>query len=324
MNHGSRLLIVEDEALVADDLEQRLTRLGYQVAGLADNGVEALRLASESRPDLVLSDIQIKGPSDGIQVAGELHRKLDIPVVFLTAHADEATFRQAKASFPYGYILKPYGDTDLRTAIEIALIRHGAEQKVRRAERLLDATLRSIGEAVIATDTTGGITFLNPAAEVLLGVQATGCLGQELGSVLRIEESSENIPETMAGSSARTRLLISAAGPKHPVDYTRTPILDAQGRSIGEIRVLRNASERHRHEAERERLIAELQSALANVKTLGGLLPICAWCKKIRDDQGYWEQIESYLGKHSKAGFTHGICPECSERHLLVRYDPEH
>lgn len=323
MNHGPRLLIVEDEALVADDLEQRLTRLGYQVAGLADNGSQTLRLASELRPDLVLSDIQIKGPADGIEVAGTLHRELDIPVVFLTAHADEATFRQAKASFPYGYILKPYGDADLRTGIEIALIRHIAEQKARRAERLLEASLRSIGEAVIATDNAGRVTFLNPAAEILLGVQAAGCLGHELGSVLRIEESSETTPETTAALSARTRLLISAAGPKHPVDDTRAPILDSHGRSIGEILVLRDASERRRHEAERERLIADLQNALAKVKTLGGLLPICAWCKKIRDDQGYWEQIESYLGKHSKAGFTHGICPECSERHLLVAQDPK-
>lgn len=310
MKTGSRLLIVEDEALVADDLEQRLSRLGYDVVGLADNGEQALRLAGEFKPDLVLSDIQIKGSRDGIQVANQLALEQGIPVVFLTAHADEATFQQAKAAGPYGYILKPYGDGDLRTAIEIALVRREAEQKVRRAEQLLDATLRSIGEGVVATDGEGKVTFMNSVAERLVGVRAADCLGHELDSVLRI---------TDAGSqpSATHRMLVSFAGERHPVDDTRTPILDVQGRSMGSILVFRDVSERRRQELERERLIVELQTALGNVKTLSGLLPICAWCKKIRDDKGYWEQIESYIGKHSEADFTHGICPQCCEKQLL-------
>ncbi len=98
------------------------------------------------------------------------------------------------------------------------------------------------------------------------------------------------------------------------VSLTVSPIKDSSGRIIGASAIARDISEKKRAEQEREKLIAELQEALANVKTLSGLIPICASCKKIRDDRGYWNQIENYLKEHSEAEFSHGICPDCAQR----------
>src|SRR4030095_8260708 len=99
-----------------------------------------------------------------------------------------------------------------------------------------------------------------------------------------------------------------------PIDGSCAPIRDEAGQTVGNILVFRDVSERKQHEAEREKLIAELQQALASVKTLRGLLPLCPWCKQMRDDDGYWQNVEGYIQAHSDAEFTHGICPECFEK----------
>ena len=321
-----RILVVEDEALVAENLRRCLHDLGYSVAGIADTAAEALGLAREHKPDLVLSDIQIKGREDGTSAARTLSRELGLPVVFLTAHADDATIQRARQSGPFGYVVKPYSERDLRIAIEVALERHRLEQRVRRAERLLDATLRSIADAVIATDALGRITFMNPVAEALTGVTAGDAVGRDLGTVfltgdaatshtvqnpaLAVIQSGEAIPPQKA------QTLVASGGTRRPIDGSCAPIRDEHGQVVGGILVFRDVSERTKHETEREKLIAELQQALASVRTLRGLLPICAWCKQIRDDDGYWQSVEDYVQAHSNAEFTHGICPECFEKQV--------
>lgn len=323
----ARILVVEDEALVAENLRRCLQDLGYSVAGIADTATEAVDLARERKPDLVLSDIQIKGRVDGTAAARTLSRELDLPVVFLTAHADDATIERARQSGPFGYVVKPYSERDLRIAIEVALERHRLEQRVRRAERLLDATLRSIADAVIATDALGRITFMNPVAEALTGDKASDAVGRELGSVFRTGdqptgESTHNpalavIQSGEALAPRRDQTLLAGDATRRPIDGSCAPIRDEHGQVVGSILVFRDVTERKKHEAEREKLIAELQEALASVRTLRGLLPICAWCKQIRNDEGYWQSVEDYIQAHSDAEFTHGICPECFEKQLV-------
>ena len=323
---AARILVVEDEALVAENLRRCLQDLGYTVAGIADTAAEAIDLARQHKPDLVLSDIQIKGRVDGTVAARTLNGELDLPVVFLTAHADDATLQRARQSGPFGYVVKPYSERDLRIAIEVALERHRLEQRVRRAERLLDATLRSIADAVIATDAQGRITFMNPVAETLTGNKASDAVSHELGAVFLTGDSSIDPPDENPALAAlhsgeavalkREQNLLARDGARRPIDGSCAPIRNEHGQVAGSILVFRDVGERKKHELEREKLIGELQVALANVRTLHGLLPICAWCKQIRNDEGYWQSVEDYIQAHSDAQFTHGICPDCLEKQL--------
>ena len=164
-----RILIVEDESVVALDLRSRLAALGYDVCGAAARGEEALAYVDAGHPDLVLMDIRLKGAMDGIAAADEVRRRWRIPVVYLTAYADDSTLQRAKITEPFGYVLKPFEDRELKSAIEMALYKHAAEQRLRDSEQRYATTLRSIGDGVIATDRHGCVTLLNPVAETLTG-----------------------------------------------------------------------------------------------------------------------------------------------------------
>lgn len=143
----AKILIVEDEKIVAKDIEYRLRKLGYTVTGMATSGRDALQKAEETVPDLVLMDIQIKGDMDGIAAAEALRQRLQLPVIYLTAYADEPTLRRAKITLPYGYLLKPFEERDLHTAIEVALRQHELQRTLeRRATHL--ALINDIGSQI--------------------------------------------------------------------------------------------------------------------------------------------------------------------------------
>lgn len=129
----TNILVVEDEPLIAMDIRQRLLRLGYNVTAIADSAETALEAVEQFLPDLVLMDIQLYGDRDGIDTAAEIQERFKLPVVYLTAHADSATLEQAKLTRPFGYIVKPFENHDLTTAIEIALSRHQAEVAIQQA-----------------------------------------------------------------------------------------------------------------------------------------------------------------------------------------------
>jgi len=130
---SAKLLLVEDERLIALDIKRRLQQLGYEVAAIAHHAEAALAAIAEHHPDLILMDIHLQGNVDGVAIAEQARSQHNIPVIFLTAHADEATLRQAKATQPFGYLVKPVETHDLSTAIEIALTRHQAEQSIAMA-----------------------------------------------------------------------------------------------------------------------------------------------------------------------------------------------
>lgn len=190
----ARILIVEDEGLIAADIEDRLTRLGYQVDGWASTGEEAIKNIDTCLPDLILMDIMLRGNIDGIAVAEHVHQHYQIPVIFLTAYSDETMIERAKRTEPFAFLLKPFNERELRSNIEMTLYKH-------------------------------------------------------------------------------------------------------------------------RMERERNQLQAKLAEAQQQLKVLSGLLPICSFCKKIRDDQGNWKQLEEYITDHSEAQFTHSLCLPCLQIH---------
>jgi len=189
----TRVLVAENEPTISIDLEGRLRRLGYEVAGRVDNGEAAIRLAKVCQPHVVLMDVEIEGNLPGTDAARFIQKTLKLPVVYLSANSSDTTIFRARDTGPFGFILAPFDERELKVAIEIAVYRH-------------------------------------------------------------------------------------------------------------------------RMELEREGLIHQLQDALAQVKALSGLLPICAQCKMVRDDGGYWSKVEAYIEQRTEARFSHGLCPDCYQK----------
>ncbi|MDZ7337832.1 MAG: response regulator [candidate division KSB1 bacterium] len=131
MDRAARIMVVEDLNITALDLKNRLRKMGYEVPALAGSGEEAIQKAEETHPDLILMDIRLKGEMDGVEAAERIRAKLDIPVIYLTAHADDNTLQRAMVTGPYGYVLKPFEEKELRITIEMALHRHRKEAKLR-------------------------------------------------------------------------------------------------------------------------------------------------------------------------------------------------
>jgi PAS domain S-box-containing protein len=323
MTDKARILIVEDESIIALDIRDRLEGLGYAIADAVSSGAEAVQAAAETRPSVVLMDIRLKGSMDGVQAAEQIRARFDIPVVYLTAYSDETTLQRAKVTEPFGYLLKPFEDRELHIAIAVTLYKHEMERKLKQRERWLAATLSSIGDAVIATDAQGRIELMNPAAEALTGWRQRQASGEYWTKVFNIlhetppplghDPASQALPQDTTSGQTR-HILITKDGREVPIGDSASPIKDEKGTITGAVLIFRDVSQEVQAQQAREELIAELQEALDKVKTLSGLLPICSSCKKIRDDQGYWQQVEVYIQDHSDAEFSHGICPDCARK----------
>ncbi len=195
-----KVLIVEDQTVVAMATQASLEDMGYSVTSLATSGIQAIELAERDKPDIVLMDIMLKDDMTGIEAAHHIFTQFDIPIIYLTANSDTETLEKAKVAEPFGYLLKPYNNRELQSTIEMALYKHEMEQQ-------------------------------------------------------------------------------------------------------------------------RKFLVDELRQKIEEIKTLRGLLPTCMYCKKIRDDEGYWQRFEKYISKRSEAVFSHGVCPICMKEHHPEAYE---
>lgn len=165
----TQILVVEDEIIVAEDIRRSLKNLGYSVPAVASSGETAVKKAEDNGPDLVLMDIMLQGEMDGVTAAGIIRSKFDIPIVYLTAYSDNRILERAKITEPFGYIIKPFNERELAINIEIALYKHKMEKKLKDSKEWYHVTLRSISDAVIATDPKGCVLFMNPVAQEMTG-----------------------------------------------------------------------------------------------------------------------------------------------------------
>jgi PAS domain S-box-containing protein len=266
-----RILIVEDESLVARDIENMIVSLGYEACGIANTGDEAVEKAARSRPDLILMDVIIKGNLDGIAAAEKIWDSFHIPVIYVTAYADEQTLKRAKTTEPFGYILKPFDERELKVAIEMAFYKSQMGLKLREREEWLSALLKSIGDGVIATDKSGRITFMNPLAEKLTGWRQEEALRKSLAEVFTTQaapgqDEEAEIPHKEArGDGARfiTEITLCAKnGTKFPVEETIMPLNNPYHNPNGNVLVFHDISARKRAEMELKDSWEKLHQAL--------------------------------------------------------------
>jgi two-component system cell cycle sensor histidine kinase/response regulator CckA len=229
-----RIMLVEDEKVVAADIEECVKGLGYVVTGSVASGSEALRLAVRTAPDLVLMDIKLKGVLDGVDVGGALREQLHIPVVYLTAHADAEILERAKKTAPAGYVLKPFDDRTLRTAIEIALDRFRRETQLTQWTERLSTAIGSIDEGVIVTQETGCVVVMNRVAETLTGWTQAQASGKPLREIFTLIDAKTGcIRNSPVGRAFREGIsiglgdhsvLLGASGRRIPIQGSATPV----------------------------------------------------------------------------------------------------
>ncbi len=179
-----KILVVEDEAIIGLDIKRLLSAAGYAIAGVAATSEQAIRAAETTNPDLVLMDIHLKGSKDGIDTAQYIRQSYNLPVVFVTAHADRATLERARETEPFGYIVKPISALSLTSTVEMALHKHRIERQLEEHRAWLGTVLQTIPDAVVVSDLSGRVQFLNSAAGQLLGAVQGNVLGELVDDVL--------------------------------------------------------------------------------------------------------------------------------------------
>lgn len=254
----TNILIVEDENVVALEIQERLKSYGYHVTGFAVSGEEAIKMAEATCPDLVLMDIMLKGKMDGVDAAQMIRACFDIPVVYLTALSDENTLQRAKATKPFGYLIKPFNEKELHSTIEVALYMHKMEQKLKESQQWYVATLNSIADAVIATDKMGNIRFMNYFAEALTGWKFEDAVKRPIAEVFNVinEETGEPFDDPAKkaiqrgiffGLADRTAL-VTKDSTKIPIDIIGSPIKDMRNNVLGVVLIFYSTMDRNKIE----------------------------------------------------------------------------
>ena len=274
---GGRVLIVEDQGIVATDIKRCLEDAGFEVTGLAGSMDEAIREVSASRPDLVLMDIRIKGDADGIEVAKYLRLHFELPVVYLTAHDDRDTLERAKRAEPVAYLIKPFKPVELINTVELAIKRSRADQQVRERERFFLSVMDAIGDGVLTADSEGRVRFMNRAAEELTGRRQEDALDQPAVNIVRVVNDPagdrerfralvhlDNAREADTGGEYR---VVTPNGADRWLTIKAASISPAGSDAIRVV-VMQDITRRKRTDLEIRRLNQELRAHLTELKSL--------------------------------------------------------
>ena len=292
-----RILYVEDDKFEQREFDRmvRLKKLPYAVT-IVGTVEEAKRRLGTEQFDVVVADYML-GDGTGFDLF-QLIR--NTPVILVTAAGDQEVAVRAMKAGAFDYLIKDEGRHYL-SIIPLTLEKAIDWRRTERRVRLLSDALMNTSDSVIITDPDNKITFVNRSFLKTYGYTERELIGAD----------ASLIGETAAEGEFNHR---REDGTMFPVSLSRAVIRDDRGCVVALALLTRDMTERKKAEAEREKMIRELQEALANVKTLSGMLPICAWCKKVRNDKGYWQAVESYIRDHSEAEFSHGVCPDCAEK----------
>ncbi len=266
----TKILVVEDESIVARDIRNMLVGLGYEVTAVVSGAMAAIQKAQETGPDIVLMDVMLNGDITGVEAAEQIYTNFSIPVVYLTAFADSTTVQQAKKTEPFGYIIKPFEERELQTTIEIALYKYKMQMELKDRERWLSTILKSIGDGVIATNKNGAITFMNPLAETLTGWKLDQALDRTLRDVFKVMNqkpgkmqriSVKKILKGEGSALSDEAILVSKKGKKTPIDPRLEPIKDDGGNISGIVLAFTDVTARKMAEEELKRSLEQQKIA---------------------------------------------------------------
>lgn len=269
-----RIMVVEDQAIVAKDIKATLEGLGYEVPAVAHTGEDAVRKAAETVPDLILMDINLRGEMDGIEAVGRIREKADIPVIFLTAYSDQATLDRAKLTSPMAYLIKPFEESELRTAIEVALWRHGMEKRLRESERRFRTIFENANDEIVYLDSKGIVIDVNKKVFDIFGFVPEEVIGKNVFEIpfmdrANLELVTEEFVHAIEMGNARLLVIESKHKDGHPVYVeASTNLLEENGRVEGVLVILRDITGRKKQEKEREGLIAALRASEERYRAL--------------------------------------------------------
>jgi two-component system sensor kinase FixL len=266
-----RILVAEDDGMVAEAICDRLTESGVEVVARADTGAGAVEAALAQRPDLILMDVRLKGDMDGIRASELINEKMRVPVVYLTGDADQKTLQRAKAASAYGYVLKPFHMRNLIGAIEVAVDRFEMERRLEDSRLTYATILGSIADGVIAVDTQGCVRFMNGVAERLTGWLTRDAQQQQLGAVLNLDSGNDQAAVDLIARVLNSRNtlpfgrdahVISREGIRVPVDGGMSCVVDSLDRIVGACITFRDVTDTRKAESERLHLEAALLDAV--------------------------------------------------------------
>lgn len=314
-----RVLLVEDnpalERMIQDMLAQAPgTLILAESQGHLEGG---LRRLESGGLDLALIDLTLPDSQGLDTFLAFYNRAPELPIIVLTALEDETIALTALRDGAQDYLIK----TDINPRTLGRAIRYAIERKRGEEARCrLAAIVDSSHDAIIGLSLEGLIVSWNAGAEKIFGYAFEDVIGRP-SSVLLPSGHFDGMPAILDNLKSGQfvhdfeELRVTQEGREVHLAVSVSPIKNTFGKIIGASMIARDIDDKKRQENEREQLISDLQAALAKVNMLSGLLPICASCKKIRDDHGYWTQVEVYVMAHSQAAFTHGICPECEKQY---------
>ncbi|MEJ8542963.1 response regulator [Methanothermobacter wolfeii] len=238
----ARVMVVEDESIVAIDITQRLESLGYEVTATASTGEKAVEMAKKTKPDIILMDIVLKGDMDGIEAAEEISKHLKVLIVYITAYSDEETLKRAKVTGPFGYIIKPFEDRELHSIIEVALYKHELEKKLTESNELFRAILTSLTDILFTVDSYGTLTMVSSGPLERYGLSEEDVTGKKIHEVFDDDINMEMVRRALEGESVSYEWTWSAHEEFH-FQTTMSPLRDFEERITGAVGIHRDVTE---------------------------------------------------------------------------------
>lgn len=306
-----RILIVDDDRARAAATHRMLSAPDRYTVAMAAPGPDAIGMAEGTAPDLVLADLHVPAGRDFVTAAAEIRRKWGVPVVLMVDGPDEADFGSRERPELQGSIARPFTGRELLATIELALCRHDAARGVHDLD---DGFFAVSIDLLCFLGFNGYFARLNPAWERTLGFTREELTSRPFIEFVHPDDRERTLRQNRAvrgGGQAlafENRYLCKDGSYRW---FRWSAAADSDEHVI--YSVARDVTTEKQAEEERELLLRQLQAALAEVRTLRGILPICSYCKKIRDDEDYWHTVESYVSRHTGTQFSHGVCPHCME-----------